>query len=102
MAERGLYGAKKARDVGVRQFIFMLSMIIYGSQECIDEHTLPQSENFLRQQQMAGRQGDKGAWFGHIRRRGSQVSYDLRKREQREFPGAGKAGKDNCSVPKDE
>ncbi len=37
---------------------------------------------FLRQQQVACGQGDKGAWGGHIRRRGSQVSDDLRKRKQ--------------------
>ena len=38
--------AKKASDAGVGQFVFMSSMIIYGSQECIDEHTLPQPANF--------------------------------------------------------
>ena len=38
--------ARKARDAGVRQFVFMSSMIIYGSQECIDEHTLPRPVNF--------------------------------------------------------
>ena len=38
--------AKKARDAGVGQFVFMSSMIIYGRQECIDGHTLPQPENF--------------------------------------------------------
>lgn len=38
--------AKKAKDAGVRQFVFMSSMIIYGGQEYVDEHTLPRPANF--------------------------------------------------------
>lgn len=38
--------ARKAKDDGVSQFIFMSSMIIYGTQEFIDEHTVPSPTNF--------------------------------------------------------
>lgn len=38
--------AKKAKADGVRQFIFMSSMIIYGGKEYIDEKTVPQPVNF--------------------------------------------------------
>ncbi len=38
--------AKKAKASGVRQFIFMSSMIIYSGQVYIDEHTMPNPSNF--------------------------------------------------------
>lgn len=40
--------AEKTRGAGVKQFIFMSSMIIYGQQgkDGIDEYTLPKPENF--------------------------------------------------------
>ena len=38
--------AKKARDEGVRQFVFMSSMIVYGKQEHIDKATKPHPANF--------------------------------------------------------
>lgn len=38
--------AKKSLETGVKQFIFMSSMIIYGEAEYIDEHTMPAPVNF--------------------------------------------------------
>ncbi|MCI6066044.1 NAD-dependent epimerase/dehydratase family protein [bacterium] len=38
--------AKKAKKNGVRQFIFMSSMIVYGGQEYITRETIPQPSNF--------------------------------------------------------
>lgn len=38
--------AQKARRAGVRQFIFMSSIIVYGGVEYIDEDTLPHPVNF--------------------------------------------------------
>lgn len=38
--------AEKAKGAGVKQFILMSSMIVYGSAECVDEYTLPQPQNF--------------------------------------------------------
>lgn len=37
---------KKAKEDGVRQFIFMSSMIVYGNQEHVDKHTKPHPANF--------------------------------------------------------
>lgn len=37
---------KKAKASGVKQFILMSSMIIYGGAERIDEHTVPEPQNF--------------------------------------------------------
>lgn len=38
--------ARKAKDQGVGQFVFMSSMIVYGSQEYITMETVPRPENF--------------------------------------------------------
>lgn len=39
--------AKKAKESGVAQFIFMSSMIVFGTkQECVTENTVPQPDNF--------------------------------------------------------
>ncbi|MEH2957591.1 sugar transferase [Candidatus Merdisoma sp. JLR.KK006] len=44
--------ARRARDAGVRQFVFMSSMIVYGEalpfgkEKMIDEHTVPAPANF--------------------------------------------------------
>lgn len=38
--------ARKAKENGVRQFIFMSSMIVYGSRGFIDDKTLPAPANF--------------------------------------------------------
>ena len=39
--------AKKAKESGVAQFIFMSSMIVFGSkQDCITKNTIPQPDNF--------------------------------------------------------
>lgn len=39
--------AEKAKAEGVKQFIFMSSMIVFGTkQECITENTIPQPDNF--------------------------------------------------------
>lgn len=38
--------AEKAKADGVKQFIFMSSMIIYGGKEYIDDKTLPEPKNF--------------------------------------------------------
>lgn len=38
--------AKAAKSAGVKQFIFMSSMSIYGKDEIIDECTLPKPDNF--------------------------------------------------------
>ena len=38
--------ARKAKAAGVRQFILMSSLIIYGWQECIDETTIPEPINY--------------------------------------------------------
>lgn len=38
--------AQKAKAAGVKQFIFMSSMIVYGEDEKIDEHTVPRPVNF--------------------------------------------------------
>lgn len=37
---------RKAKREGVKQFVFMSSMIIYGSREYIDETTVPAPDNF--------------------------------------------------------
>lgn len=37
--------ARKAKAEGVKQFVFMSSMIIYGEAERIDEHTIPKPQN---------------------------------------------------------
>lgn len=37
---------KKAKESGVKQFILMSSMIIYGKAERIDEYTVPKPQNF--------------------------------------------------------
>lgn len=44
--ELALECCEHAKAAGVKQFIFMSSMIVYGSQECIDEYTLPAPSNF--------------------------------------------------------
>lgn len=49
--------AKKAKENGVKQFIFMSSMIVYGGKEYIDEHTIPAPENFYGDSKW---QADKG------------------------------------------
>lgn len=55
--------AKKAKDEGVKQFVFMSSMIIYGKSapygiaKVIDEKTIPAPENFYGDSKW---QGDKG------------------------------------------
>ncbi len=55
--------AKKGRDSGVKQFIFMSSMIIYGESapygktKIIDEHTIPNPTNFYGDSKW---QADKG------------------------------------------
>jgi lipopolysaccharide/colanic/teichoic acid biosynthesis glycosyltransferase/glycosyltransferase involved in cell wall biosynthesis/nucleoside-diphosphate-sugar epimerase len=62
--------ARKARDEGVKQFIFMSSMIIYGEsapfgkEKIIDEHTVPAPANFYGDSKW---QADKG-----VRRLGSE------------------------------
>ena len=39
--------AKKAKKSGIRQFVFMSSMIVFGTkQDCIDKNTIPQPDNF--------------------------------------------------------
>lgn len=38
--------AKKAKTDGVKQFVFMSSMIIYGGREYIDDKTIPEPKNF--------------------------------------------------------
>lgn len=38
--------ARKAKASGVKQFIFMSSMIVYGNQEYVDQNTAPRPENF--------------------------------------------------------
>lgn len=38
--------AKKAKADGVKQFVFMSSMIIYGGKEYIDDKTIPEPKNF--------------------------------------------------------
>lgn len=39
--------AKKAKDSGVAQFIFMSSMIVFGTrEECVTENTVPHPDNF--------------------------------------------------------
>jgi len=55
--------AKKAKDSGVKQFIFMSSMIVYGDsapyarEKMIDEHTIPAPANFYGDSKW---QADKG------------------------------------------
>lgn len=38
--------ARKSRESGIKQFIFMSSMIIYGDEKFIDFHTIPRPINF--------------------------------------------------------
>lgn len=39
--------AKKAKESGIRQFVFMSSMSVFGTkQDCIDKNTIPQPDNF--------------------------------------------------------
>ena len=49
--------AKKAKKDGVKQFVYMSSMIIYGGQEYIKEDTLPKPESFYGNSKWLG---DKG------------------------------------------
>lgn len=49
--------AKVAKAAGIHQFIYMSSMIIYGVQGYIDEHTVPAPINFYGDSKW---QGDKG------------------------------------------
>ena len=49
--------AKKAKESGVKQFIFMSSMIIYGGKEYVDRNTKPSPANFYGDSKW---QADKG------------------------------------------
>ena len=49
--------AKKAKRDGVKQFVYMSSMIIYGGQEYINEYTLPKPENFYGNSKWLGDRG---------------------------------------------
>lgn len=50
--------AKKAKREGVRQFIFMSSIIMYGNKhEYIDENTKPNPENFYGESKLQAEQG---------------------------------------------
>lgn len=49
--------AQKSKEQGVKQFIFMSSMLIYGDREFVDEYTLPKPDNFYSDSKW---QADKG------------------------------------------
>lgn len=49
--------AMKAKDEGVKQFVFMSSMIVYGSEEHITEATKPQPVNFYGDSKWQAEQG---------------------------------------------
>lgn len=49
--------AEKARKEGVKQFVFMSSMIVYGNIECITETTKPQPANFYGDSKWQAEQG---------------------------------------------
>ena len=55
--ELAIETARKARDEGVGQFVFMSSMIVYGAQEHITRETEPQPANFYGDSKW---QADKG------------------------------------------
>lgn len=50
--------ARKAKKDGVKQFIFMSSIIVYGTQnEVIDERTKPQPDNFYGESKLQAEEG---------------------------------------------
>src|SRR5699024_12834880 len=50
--------AKKAKEDGVKQFIFMSSIIVYGTKnEFIDENTQPDPDNFYGESKLQAEQG---------------------------------------------
>lgn len=55
--------AKKCRDAGVRQFIFMSSMIVYGGKEFIGPHTIPKPSNFYGNSKWLGDKGVRALSF---------------------------------------
>lgn len=52
--------ARVAKNAGVRQFIFMSSMIIYGEAERIDEYTVPKPINFYGNSKWLADKGVRG------------------------------------------
>lgn len=55
--ELAINTAEKARAEGVKQFVFMSSMIIYGQDKVIDETTMPAPSNFYGDSKWQGDQG---------------------------------------------
>lgn len=55
--ELAIETARKAKESGVKQFIYMSSMIVYGEIEYIDEYTMPSPVNFYGDSKW---QADKG------------------------------------------
>lgn len=49
--------ARKSKEAGVKQFIFMSSMIVYGGKDYIDAHTVPHPENFYGDSKWQADQG---------------------------------------------